>query len=437
MSKQTQTTDTEIQKVVLVAVEKPNQKATFEYTIEEFKNLAIANNLEVTQVVTQKLDRPVSGTYFGSGKIEELKEVVQATESTLVISNDDLTATQIRNLEKLIGENILVVDRTALILDIFASRAKTKIAKLQVRLAQKQYQLPRLHTSLANELDQQGGAGGGSFTSRGAGETKLELSRRVIEEQISKMKIELKEILANSNTQRKQRDASGIPTVTLVGYTNAGKSTWMNRMIEKYTQSNSSEDKTVFEKDMLFATLDPTVRTLRLPNNRQILLSDTVGFVSNLPHDLIASFNSTLQEAVNADLLVQVVDISDPHYREMMETTEKTLIEIGADKVPMVTVFNKADRASIAFPSREGNTITASAFDSQSQEYFINLIIDKVFGQIEEITLLIPFSKGNIVNEINNSVKVLSQEFENEGTLLKTELTASEKEKYQEFIRLN
>jgi GTP-binding protein HflX len=432
MTEKIHTTEIEKQKVILAAIER--QKDNFEYIIEELENLAVANNLEVVGTLSQKLERPVSGTYFGSGKIEELAELVNATEATLVISNDDLTATQIRNLEKAIKkEGVRVVDRTALILDIFASRAQTKIAKLQVRLAQKQYQLPRLHTSLANELDQQGGAGGGSFTSRGAGETKLELSRRVIEDQIIKIKSELKLLLESSDIQRKQRDESGIPTVALVGYTNAGKSTWMNQMVTRFGEDNTENDKTVFEKDMLFATLDSTVRSIKLPNKRQILLSDTVGFVSNLPHNLVASFNSTLQEAINADLLVQVVDVSDEHYQDMMDTTEKTLNEIGAGNIPMILIYNKADKTELKFPDRNGETLTLSARNDDSVDLFVQTITEKLFGENEEVPLLLPFDRGDIVNILNKNAKIISTEYVDEGTKLLVELSPSEKEKYAEF----
>lgn len=427
-------TAAETQKVILVAVEKQNQKPSIEYTLEEFENLAMANNLEVVGTLVQKLDRPVSGTYFGSGKIEELSELVSATDATLVISNDDLTATQIRNLEKLIGDDVRVVDRTALILDIFAQRAQTKIAKLQVKLAQKKYQLPRLHTSLANELDQQAGAGGGSFTSRGAGETKLELSRRVIEDQIIHIKKELKEVIDGTKTQRKQRDNSGMPTAALVGYTNAGKSTWMNQMIENFGVETEREDKTVFEKDMLFATLDSTVRKIKLPNNREILLSDTVGFVSNLPHDLVASFNSTLEEAVNADLLIQVVDISDPNYKEMMETTEQTLKQIGAGEIPMIVIFNKADKTELKFPDRNGETLVASARDEKSLIEFVSIVEDNLFGKIEVVELLIPFERGEVVSKINSKFNILETEYLENGTQLKVELQPQEIDQFKEFI---
>ncbi|MFT9266566.1 GTPase HflX [Oenococcus sp.] len=436
MAEQLFNTEQAKERVILVALENQKNSASFAYTIEEFKNLAAANNLNVVDVLTQKYDRPNAGTYFGKGKVTELKELVAAREAELVISNDDLTATQIRNLEKMIGGGTRVVDRTALILDIFASRAKSKLAKLQIRLAQKQYQLPRLHTALANELDQQGGAGGGSFTSRGSGETKLELNRRTIEDQIAQIKAELKTLLSASTVQRSQRDHSGLKTVALVGYTNAGKSTWMNRMIEKYSESKEDiDDKKVFEKDMLFATLDATVRAIRLPNKRRFLLSDTVGFVSNLPHNLIASFQSTLDEAVHADLLVQIVDVSDPHYRDMMATTKSTLTAIGAEQIPMVTVFNKADKAGVTYPERSGEDLIASALDDNSLDAFIKLLDEKLFADFKTVELMIPFDQGAVVNQILNGNNVLEQDFTAQGTRLRVELPAAQIETYQAFVQ--
>ena len=258
-----------------------------------------------------------------------------------MVINADLTPSQVRNLEE--QTDIQIIDRTGLILEIFGNRARSKEAKLQVKIAQLQYQLPRLRTSISNRLDQQAGAaagGGGGFTNRGAGETQLELNRRTIQDRISHAKHELKELNKDEVVRRSQRDKAGLPNVALVGYTNAGKSTTMNGLVKLF---GKGEDKQVFEKDMLFATLDTSIRQLTFPDNKQLLLSDTVGFVSDLPHNLINAFRSTLAEAANADLLIQVIDYADPHYKEMMATTEKTLKEIGVHDVPMIYAFNKAD----------------------------------------------------------------------------------------------
>ncbi|MBC6910489.1 GTPase HflX, partial [Lactobacillus reuteri] len=247
-----------------------------------------------------------------------------------IITNDELSPSQLRNLEE--GTGCRILDRTALILEIFATRAQTKEAKLQVQIAELQYRLPRLQTSASERLDQQTGGGSG-FTNRGAGETKLEMDRRTIQHQISHLRQELAAIAKSEQTKRKQRVKSAIPTAALVGYTNAGKSTIMNGLVRKY---GAAEEKTVFEKNMLFATLDTSVRQLTLPDQKRFLLSDTVGFVSKLPTHLVESFKSTLAEAANADLLIQVIDYSDPHYKEMMETTNETLKQIGINDIPMI-----------------------------------------------------------------------------------------------------
>ncbi|WP_459797926.1 GTPase HflX, partial [Pediococcus parvulus] len=219
-----------------------------------------------------------------------------------------------------------------LILEIFANRAQSREAKLQVEIAKLNYQMPRLRTSSSQRLDQQSaGDAGGGYTNRGAGETKLEMNRRTIQQRINNLNHELKEMTTSTAVQRQKRDQTGIPSVALVGYTNAGKSTTMNGLVRMY---GKNDDKQVFEKNMLFATLDTSVRQLTFPDQKQLLLSDTVGFVSHLPHQLIKAFRSTLAEAAQADLLVQVVDVSDPHFREMIQTTNETLQEIGVTKVP-------------------------------------------------------------------------------------------------------
>ncbi len=303
------------------------EQEDFDYSMTELAELAQANHMKVIDRIDQSIDRPNPATYFGSGKVDEIKEAVLAENISTVITNDELTPSQLRNLEDELGCRVL--DRTALILEIFAERAQSKEAKLQVQIAELQYRLPRLQTSANQRLDQQTGGGSG-FTNRGSGETKLEMNRRTIQNSISHLRKELRVIDRSEEVKRKQRDKSAIPTAALVGYTNAGKSTIMNGLVEKY---GAGEDKTVFEKDMLFATLDTSVRQLTLPDQKRFLLSDTVGFVSKLPTHLVESFKSTLAEAANADLLIQVIDASDPHYEDMMKTTQKTLKQIGIENI--------------------------------------------------------------------------------------------------------
>lgn len=402
--------------VIIAGIE--NEQENFEYTMAELASLAEAANMEVTRQFKQKLERPIAATYLGKGKAEEIKTAGAVTDSQILILNDELTPTQIRNLENI--TELRVLDRTALILEIFAARAKTKEAKLQVQAAKLQYQLPRLHTGLTDKLDQQtAGNAGGGYTNRGAGETKLELNRRVIEKKISALNKELKTIDKEHQTRRKQRQRSGIKTAALVGYTNAGKSTTLNGLLRLFGETKNKE---VFEKDMLFATLDTSVRRLRFDDNKEILLSDTVGFVSKLPHQLVKAFHTTLAEAANADLLVQVVDLSDEHYQEMIETTEKTLAKIGVTNIPMLYVFNKADKLAVSYPSLAGKELTFSARDDESLKTLAELLKQELFKDYQTHAYLIPYAKGNLVEELNQKATVLETEYLADGTKIKAEV---------------
>ncbi|MGO2916757.1 MAG: GTPase HflX, partial [Leuconostoc falkenbergense] len=401
---------------------------------EELGNLAKANNLDPVETFTQKLERPNPATYFGKGKVEEISAAVATYEVDMIVANDELTPSQIRNLEK--ATNATVVDRTGLILDIFAQRAQTKVAQLQVQLARLQYQLTRLRTSMSITLDQQTGAGGGGFTSRGAGETKLEQSRRRITAQMVHIRQELADLEKGETTRSAQRQNNDLPSVALVGYTNAGKSTLMNRLLARFgVGANNDDSKQVFEKDMLFATLNTTVRQLTLPDKKQFLLSDTVGFVSKLPHNLVAAFKSTLQEAASADLLLHVVDVSDPHYQDMMTTTSQTLQEIGVSGRQTITVYNKADRTELVFPEVTGeNAITISALDIASQDALIDLIKQHVFKDVAVVNLHIPFDKGNVQAQLAAKHTFLQEDYDDTGTLITVELSTNERETFRDYI---
>lgn len=386
----------------------------FDYTMQELANLAEACDMEVKDTVIQKLERPVSASYVGRGKAEEIKTKGKVHDAKILIVNDELTPMQIRNLGDL--TDMKIIDRTALILEIFASRARSKEAKLQVQIAQLRISLPRLHTDNDKvKLDQQTGGGGGSFNSRGGGETKLEKDRRVIGKRISILKKELKDIEEKQNVMRKQRDASGLRSVALVGYTNAGKSTTMNGLLRA---CGKDEDKHVFEKDMLFATLDTSVRRMHFKDNKDFLISDTVGFVSHLPHQLVQAFKSTLSEAAKADLLVQVIDVSDPNYRDMIKTTEETLKEIGVENIPMIYAFNKADLTEAPYPEILGNQITYSAKDPASIEKLVELIKENIFKDDRIVTFKIPFSEGRYLDELNVRGTVLETTYEEDGTVV-------------------
>lgn len=416
-----------VEKAVLVGVHAQNDEH-FDYAMEELANLAEAIDVEVVGSVIQNLERPNSTHYVGVGKIQEIRNYYEESGANLVIFNAELSPSQIRNLEN--GLECKVIDRTMLILDIFARRARTREARMQVDLAQLQYMLPRL-IGLRASLSRQGGGTGGGFQNKGAGETKLELDRRVIEDQIAKLNRELEDVKGQRETQRKRRRKSGLPVVSLVGYTNAGKSTLMNRLLEKV---GAEVDRQVFEKDMLFATLDTSVRQVTLPDNKAFLLTDTVGFVGRLPHHLVKAFRSTLEEARDADLLLQVVDVSHEEHQFMMEVTSETLTDVGVENVPSINVFNKSDLAEIKYPKVQGNSIWLSAKSGEGLDELVELIKSFVFDQYVTCKLLVPFDRGEVVAYLNEHANVKKVDYEEEGTLMVVEMLADDRDKYKQFM---
>lgn len=422
-----ETTKPNLDQIIIIGLDAG--QSNFEYTMNELVELAKANNMQVLDRLDQALDRPNAATYFGKGKVEELANLAAALKATTIVANDELSPSQIKNLTD--ATKVRVIDRTALILEIFAQRAQSKEAKIQVEIAQLQYRLPRLRTADNITLDQQSGGGAG-MSNRGAGETQMEMDRRVIQRHISHLRNELKEIQKSEDTKRSQRDKSAIPTAALVGYTNAGKSTIMNQLVERY---GISVDKQVFEKDMLFATLDTSVRQLTLTDQKRFLLSDTVGFVSKLPTQLVEAFKSTLAEAANADLLIQVIDYSDPHYEEMIKTTESTLQQIGIEDIPMVYVFNKADRTEVEYPVMEGeDRIVISAKDPASIDMLEQVIRQHLFKDYQTATLLVPFAEGNIVSYLNEHTNILETTYEEAGTRLKVELSSDDLHRFENYL---
>ncbi|WP_432361839.1 GTPase HflX [Sporosarcina sp. UB5] len=416
-----------VEYAVLVGVQEQNDEH-FEYEMEELKNLAEAIDVHVVGTVTQNLERRHPTTYVGKGKIAEIKRFYEETNANLIIFNDELSPSQIRNLEMEL--QVKVIDRTMLILDIFARRARTHEARMQVELAQLQYTLPRL-VGLRASLSRQGGGTGGGFQNKGAGETKLELDRRKIEDQIAKLRKDLEHVRDRRDTQRKQRKKSGIPVVSIVGYTNAGKSTLMNGLLRKMDEET---EKQVYEKDMLFATLDTSVRHIKLPDNKEFLLTDTVGFVSKLPHHLIKAFRSTLEEARGADLLLHVVDVSNPEYRYMMDVTNETLQDVGVEDITTINVYNKADLAGVPYPRENTDSVWISAKEAEGLDELLNLIKKKIFEQYITCKLLVPFDRGDVVSYLNDKANVKKTEYEEEGTLMTVEMDGSEREKFEEFI---
>ena len=418
-----------MEKALIVGVNL-NQGDNFELSMKELASLAEACNMEVVGQAEQNMENINTATYIGSGKVEEVKAAAELLEAEIIIFDNALSPIQLRNLQDALDKPVM--DRTTLILEIFSSRAKTKEAKLQVEVARLQYMLPRL-VGLHDALSRQGGASG-AMSNKGAGEKKLELDRRRIEHRIAELNRELKEISGEREVQRKKRQNSRVPLVALVGYTNAGKSTIMNAMIDRFMQD---EDKKVLEKDMLFATLDTTVRRINTGNNKDFLLSDTVGFIHKLPHGLVKAFRSTLEEVRNADLLLQVVDCSDPHYREQMATTQETLRELEAGDIPMLIAFNKADKAgeTITYPRVNGDDrIYISAKESDSLELLVQVILNRIYADFVCINLLIPYDKGSIASYFMKEAHVLSVQYEENGTLLCVKCHTADKEKYRQYI---
>ncbi|MEY9972882.1 GTP-binding protein HflX [Lysinibacillus sp. RC46] len=416
-----------LEKAVLVGVNLRNDEH-FDYSMEELKNLAEALNVEVAGIVTQNLERITPSHYVGTGKIEEIKNFYDEAQANLVIFNDELSPSQIRNLERDLETK--VIDRTMLILDIFGRRAKTSEAQMQVELAQLQYMLPRL-VGLHASLSRQGGGTGGGFKNRGAGETKLELDRRKIEDQISKIKKELEHVKEQRETQRKQRRKNAIPVVSIVGYTNAGKSTIMNQLLSKIGQE---DHKQVFEKDMLFATLETSVRQIELSDKKTFLLTDTVGFVSKLPHHLVKAFRSTLEEARDADLLLHVVDVSNSEHGFMMDVTNETLKAVGVEGIPTIYVYNKADIADVPYPVISGDNIWISAKQGNGLEELLQMIRQHIFSDYVTCNMLIPYEQGNIVSYLNEYASVFETAYEENGTLLTLELKEADYAKFQQYV---
>ncbi|EJS67062.1 GTPase HflX [Bacillus cereus] len=413
-----------LQRAILVGVNLGNE-ADFAYSMEELANLTEACDVEVIGQVTQNLQRVNPSHYIGKGKIEEVAAYVNEIDANMVIFNDELSPSQIRNLEE--DLDCKVIDRTILILDIFAQRAKTKEAQLQVEVAHLQYMMPRL-IGLRESLGRQ--SGGVGTKNKGVGEKKLELDRRKIEEQISVLNKDLEALVAQRQTQRKQRKKNEIPVVSLVGYTNAGKSTIMNTMLEIF---NGTVEKQVFEKDMLFATLETSVRNIDLPDNKSFLLTDTVGFVSKLPHHLVKAFRSTLEEVAEADLLIHVVDYANPNYEQLIDITNETLKKIGVENIPTIYAYNKSDMVDVGIPKVQEDRVYLSAKKHVGIEELVEMIGSHIYKEYTKCEMLIPYDQGQVVSYFNNHAHVLSTSYENEGTKIALECKTSDYEKYKRF----
>ena len=413
-------------RVLLVGVD-TGEEEDFDRSMEELGSLAEACDMQVAGIITQRMEAVHKAFYIGTGKVKEVKEFAHNVEADIVCFDNALSPSQIRNL----GDELElpIMDRTNLILDIFATRAQTREAKLQVETARLQYLLPRL-VGMRDSLSRQGGASG-SMSNKGAGEKKLELARRKREHRIAELRKELEEVARERTTQRKKRASSRTPQVALVGYTNAGKSTIMNQMVERYGDNPA---KKVLEKDMLFATLETAVRTIETGDNKPFFLADTVGFIHKLPHGLVKAFQSTLEEVKYADLLVQVVDFSDSHYKQQMEVTAQTLKELEAGDIPMIYVYNKADLADVEqMPKVREQQIYMSAVNGIGIEELAKMIQDKVYAGHVTAEFLIPYQKGNIASYLCSNAKVLTQDYREDGIFMQVECYRQDVDKFREY----
>ena len=395
---------------------------TIEDSVEELKQLADTAGAQVVARFLQKRPKPDPAFFIGKGKVQELALFVQQENVDLCIFDDELSPAQQRNIEQAMG--IRVLDRTALILDIFAQRARTNEGKLQVELAQLQYNLPRI-MGKGLSLSRLGGGIG----TRGPGETKLEVDRRRIRDRIAYIKECIGKVKSVRTLHRASRNKASVPTVSLVGYTNAGKSTLLN------TLTNSD----IYAKDQLFATLDPTTRQLDLPDKQQAILTDTVGFIQRLPHQLVAAFQSTLEEVIEADVLLHVIDVSHELYKEQSNAVYHVLEQIGAKDKTIITVYNKIDKLpeDSALPARlaqEENSVCISAKAGLNLDKLLEMIAENLKLKAVEEYFLIPYSESAVAAKLHSVGTVLEQEYLAEGTQLKVRLDANQLSEFEKYL---
>ena len=409
-------------KAVLAAVD--TGAYDVEISLAELRELAKTAGYPVVGEAVQKLQTPVAATFMGSGRLLELKDYMAAVEGELIIFDEELSPAQLRNIEELC--DCPVLDRTMLILDIFAARAVSGEGKLQVELARLQYQLPRL-AGKGVQLSRQGGGGtGGTGARRGAGESKLEVDRRHIRRRIVALKAELEALSRRREQRRARRKKDGITTVAIVGYTNVGKSTLLNTLTEAG----------VLAEDKLFATLDPTARSLALPDGRTVMLIDTVGLVRRLPHQLVEAFHSTLEEAANADLILSVCDITSPELLEQRAVTERLLEELGVEGTPVITVLNKCDAAA---PSAAAEPYRGCVRISAKTGYGLPALLQSIAEALPpariRCRLCLPYTEGGLLHRLEQQGQIFCREYTAEGVLLEADVEQRDWSLYRDYVK--
>ncbi len=408
---------------IVAAITKKESTESIERSLEELSALAATLGIKTAEQVIQTRETPSVGTYFGSGKVSEIKNIAQTTGADILIVDDTLSPAQIRNLEELL--ELQIMDRSFLILQIFSIRAQSNEAILEVRLAQNQYMLPRL-IGLGKSLSRQGG---GSYNAKGPGETKLEMDRRKLLDDIARVKRELAKIRKSKQTSRKLRKVNEIPVVVLIGYTNAGKSATYNSLVRYLENQNPNQ---TFEKDMLFATLDTKSKLLKAHNRPPFLLIDTVGFIQKLPHELINSFESTLSDIKDADLILHIVDGLNASAEEM-KITKEILKKLNALDVERFIVVTKLDLNTSPVLLEEDYLLisnkTMENIDSLVSNIYYNIYNENMIKE-----LLIPFSRGDIYHTLKENNHVIASDYVDDGIYIKTSLTPSEVQKYQKYF---
>ena len=412
-------TEEKITRALLVSVDTGRFDA--ESSMDELEELVKSAGAEPVCTVIQKLDRPETATFVGSGKLIEIKEICEAQDIDLIVCDSELSPTQIKTLER--ETDTRVIDRTTLILDIFALRARSKEGKLQVELAQLQYTLPRL-TGKGIELSRLGGGIG----TRGPGETKLETDRRHIRRRMETLKEQLKDVESHRSRLRERREKDGVITAAIVGYTNAGKSTLMNCL------TNAG----VLAQDKLFATLDPTSRALKLPNGVTVMLIDTVGLVRRLPHGLVEAFKSTLEEAAQSDIILNVCDASSPEVTTHREVTAGLLTELGCGDTPIINVYNKCDKLSpLEIALDDDLNVHISAKNGTGINSLLSAIEHNLPVRIKRVNLLLPFSMAGAVSEIRSKANLISEEYTADGILVEAIIDESMYRRLEQFESRN
>lgn len=414
------------EKAMIIGLESPGHRQSWSSSesLEELKQLADTAGAKVVGIFSQKRPKPDPAIFIGKGKVDELAAFAREENIDLCIFDDELSPAQQRNLELALG--VRVIDRTGLILDIFAQRASSNEGKLQVELAQLQYTLPRL-----------GGKGlvlsrlGGGIGTRGPGETKLEVDRRRIRDRINFIQENIKKVKSVRTLHRTERKKSQVSNVALVGYTNSGKSTLLNVLT----------DSDIYAKDQLFATLDPTTRKLRLPEKKDAILTDTVGFIQRLPHQLVSAFKSTLEEVAEAELLLHIVDISHPTYKKQMDAVYEVLRELGAADKEMIIVYNKIDKVEITPELRDrlckdGNAVLISAKKSLGLDELLSVIVQHLNYKSIATDLLIPYIDSDKAAKLHNVAAIEAQEYSEDGIMIRAMLTEDQRKEYQQYIQI-